>query len=215
MAKFLWGAGVCVVIMAGVFIYYASRPIAAPSVSVEELAATAEEATSSSASAPYRVLSTDSAAEFSIEEVLRGKPFTAHGTASVIEGDSSAIRVNARTFTTESENRDKMIARFILESEKAEYEFIEFRPAGLAALLDANVEAMPVPIEIKGDLVIRGVAKPATFRGTIERKGDNTHRIIGEATVSRIDFGLTIPSVPSVASVSDAVKLTADIVFSQ
>ncbi len=214
MSKFSWAIGACVVV-AGALVWYAMRPIAAPSApAAEQAAPAATETATTSASAPYKVLNTDSAAEFSIDEVLRGKPFTAVGTASVIEGDETAIRVNARTFTTDSQGRDRMIARFILESEKPENEFVEFRPAGLAALLAANVEAMPVPIEIMGTLMIRGVAKPATFRGTIERKGD-MHRIVAETKASRADFGLTIPSVPSVASVADTVTLKADIVFGQ
>ena len=49
--------------------------------------------------------------------------------------------------------------------------------------------------------------KPVTFEGTVTLKSDT--QIDGDlkATVTRSDFGLTIPNVPSVADVTDEVKL--------
>lgn len=206
------------VIMGGIALYYwGTRPIAPPS----EQPAPADNVPANNQSAEYDIVSEESSARFSVGETLRGKPFTAVGTTKTIAGrimfgdvPGGTVRVNARTFATDSGSRDNAIARFILESEKPEYEFIEFEIGGVSAMpaMDAGASAQA---QFSGNLKIRDIAKPVSFAGTLERRADGGLRFVGETMVKRTDYGLTIPNIPFVANVDEEVALKADIVMRQ
>ena len=115
------------------------------------------------------------------------------------------MRINARTLKTDSENRDRATARFILESEKPENEFIEF-------VMESIVPGATSSVSIVGNLVIRGTAKPAIFAGTLMREKGGTVHIAAKAEIKRSEYGLTIPDIPFIADVADIVSLEADII---
>ena len=71
--------------------------------------------------------------------------------------------------------------------------------------------AAPFTFTVTGDLTIRSVTQPVTF--TVEITEATETGLAGSATaeVLRSDFDLNIPSVPSVANVTDEVQL--DLVF--
>lgn len=203
---------IVVIIILGVGGYmYAVRAPAAPSMDVKDAADTTTPTgtmTPQTTGTTYKISSTGSKVEFKINEVLRDKPFMAVGVTSEIAGDvvvsSSSvsfgtIAINARTFKTDAPNRDGAIARFILKSEDAANEFIYFKATSVTST------------SVSGDLTIAGVTKPANFAITMIQSGDV---LSGTATANlkRSDFGLTIPSVPFVASVEDSFVVTATIV---
>ena len=204
--------------VAGAGWWYALRPVAAPSVA-DIAPVSAEDAAGPGPAQPlYEVVGEKSSAQFSIYEMLRGKPFTAVGKTGTVSGSMEldlenlavsnlgTVRINARTLTTDSENRDRATARFILESEKPENEFIEF-------VMESIVPGATSSVSIAGNLVIRGTAKPAIFAGTLIREKDGAVHIVARAEIKRSDYGLTIPDIPFIADVADIVGLEADIIM--
>jgi polyisoprenoid-binding protein YceI len=227
--------GVLLVAAVGVAVFaYVTRPIAAPS---EDITQVAEQlpppsnSTSTSTSTPaaaqittYRIAQSGSEAQFSINEVLRGEPNTAIGTTSQIGGDVQlnttnpsksqvgTISVNARTLKTDSDKRDGAIGRYILKSEDAGNEFITFGPVTVSGMPAKITKGTPFSFTLSGNLTIAGVTKTATFHGTATLVSDTVLNATASTTVKRSDFGLTIPSVPFVASVEDNVILSVTIV---
>lgn len=214
MKNLFWAAIVAIVIGGG---WYALRPVATPSETANEPAVTGEPADAGPVQPVYEVVGEKSSVEFQIDEVLRGKPFTVVGKTQAVSGSMEldlenlaasrlgTVRVNARTLKTDSENRDRATARFILESEKPENEFIDF-------VMESIAESGTSSVSIAGNLVIKGVSKPAIFTGTLTKEKDGSVRIVAKAEVKRSDYALTIPEIPFVANVGDTVSLEADIV---
>jgi len=166
-----------------------------------------------------------STASFSIDEVLRGSPNTVIGTTDQVAGQVavdpsdlstaqfSPIVVNARTFATDSGQRDRLIrGPVILNSASDEFELITFTPTSVEGLTDAAIVGDTYEFQVTGDLTIRGVTQTVTFDVTVEMVDAST--ISGTATteVLRSDFEIGIPNVPSVADVTDEVGLTLDFV---
>lgn len=161
----------------------------------------------------YKISSASSKVEFKIDEILRDKPFTAIGTTSDIAGDIfvnsddtitlSTISINARTFKTDSSNRDGAIARFILKSDDPKNEFITFVPKTITGKLPT--------VSVTGDLTISGKTMPVAF-DIIAKVSGNDLSGTANASIKRSDFNLTIPSVKFVASVDDQFTISASIV---
>ncbi|MBP9821471.1 MAG: YceI family protein [Candidatus Pacebacteria bacterium] len=167
----------------------------------------------------YRI-SEGSKAEFRIGEILRDKPFTAIGTTSNILGDiilSNAalgfgtIKVNARTFKTDSENRDGAIARMILKSEKPENEWITFRTTGISGLPASAPMNRDLSFSMTGELTIAGVTKSVTF-STVMKITEAAITGTATTTLKRSDFNLTTPNIPFVASVDDSFPISVTII---
>ncbi len=162
-------------------------------------------------------LSEGTEARFLIFEELRGEPFTVVGATTEVVGrirvdrsDLSAsqvgeILINARTFATESSNRDRAIRGPILGAEQ--HEFILFRPTSLRGLGGAAEPGGEWSFEMEGDLAVRDIVRPVVF-SVVARWGPGDV-LEGEAaaTVLRSDFDLSVPSVPFVANVADEVGL--------
>ncbi len=167
-------------------------------------------------------LSEGTEARFLIFEELRGEPFTVVGVTTELVGrirvdrsDLSAsqvgeILINARTFTTDSSNRDRAIRGPILAAEQ--HEFIVFRPTAFPGLSGAAQPGGEWRFGMEGDLTVRDITRPVVFQ-VVARWG--TGDILeGEAVaeVSRSDFDLSIPSVPFVANVADDIGLELDFI---
>jgi polyisoprenoid-binding protein YceI len=166
----------------------------------------------------YRIDSSGSRVTFSIGEVLRGKPFTAVGVTSNLAGDivvsNSAVTVgtlavNARTFKTDSVQRDGAISRFILKSDNPANEFINFKPTGPVPISTQSNSA--VTFTLSGDLTVSGVTKPVSFT-VVGTRSDQAFTGKATVTLKRSDFKLVIPNIPFVASVDDEFTVTADVV---
>jgi polyisoprenoid-binding protein YceI len=170
----------------------------------------------------YQIVADESTVSFRIAEDLRGQRIEAVGTTNQVAGEIAVnpsdlttaqigvIRVNARTFTTDSSNRDRAIRNFILNTDQ--YEFITFTPTGIEGLSGSGALDQPFTFTIRGDLTIRDVTRPVVFEASV--RAESAERLVGAATttVKRSDYNLQIPSVPFVANVSDDVVLTIDFV---
>jgi polyisoprenoid-binding protein YceI len=170
----------------------------------------------------YVISQDESEVRFSIDEILNNASTTAVGTTNQIAGEiaidfgnpansqAGVITVNARTLTTDRENRNRMIRNEILDTDP--YEFITFTPTAVTGLPAAIVPGESVTFQVTGDLTIRDVSLPVTFDVTAVVDADGRLAGYGVTTVLRSDYGITIPSVPSVAEVSDEVLLEFDFV---
>ncbi|MFV1962689.1 MAG: YceI family protein [Acidimicrobiia bacterium] len=168
----------------------------------------------------YVIDSSQSFAGFEIDEILRGSPNRVFGETDQVAGqiqidlaDLSAIQfsqivINARTFTTDSERRDRAIrGPIILNSASDEFEFITL-DVDSAIGLSGSVETGDVlSFLLAGDLTIKGVANKVTFEVSATVTDDSTIEGSVTTTVLRSDFGIGIPTVPGVADVSDEVAL--------
>jgi polyisoprenoid-binding protein YceI len=189
----------------------ASGPITAP-----ELASSDPEAIT------FEIVPEESEARFFIDEVLRGEPVTVIGTTDQIAGqiaidpdnpaetNAGPIRINARTFVTDSSQRNRAINNFILQTNQ--FEFIEFTPTGLQGLPGAVTVGQPFTFQATGDLTIRDVTKPVTFEITVTPVSETRLEVTAKSTIQRADYNLTIPSVPFVADVGEVVQLEIDFV---
>lgn len=158
-----------------------------------------------------------SEARFEIDEVLRGEPKTVVGTTDQVAGQITldpqradvaqvgTILINARTFETDSDQRDRAIQNRILQTDA--YEYISFTPTSLVGLPSTLREGVPVPIQVTGDLTIRDVTRPVTFDATVTPASSDRLEGTASTTVRYADWGLSIPQVPSVAGVSEQLVL--------
>ncbi|GAB4573129.1 MAG: hypothetical protein Kow0077_14560 [Anaerolineae bacterium] len=205
----------------------ASVPITAPELSLEENTAadTAESTTSDTGDRRlFRIAQEESVVRFELDEELLGSPKHVVGTTDQVAGDIvidfsnpansevGTIRINARTFTTDNEFRNRAIRGQILQSAQDEFEFIEFRPTVLEGLPTTGELGTTYEFTITGDLQIRDVVQPVTFNASVTLVDETRLEGTAQATVLRSDFGLTIPDVPSVANVTDEVVLTIEFV---
>lgn len=82
------------------------------------------------------------------------------------------------------------------------------RPPAVTSLPESVEVGQTITFMIEGDLAIRDVTLPVTF--AVEAAAVSSTQISGTATavVNRSDYGLAIPSVPSVANVEEEVELS-------
>lgn len=206
------------IVAAGVLLYiYASGGSGTPTAALS--APTLEPTTA--AQKVYRIDPNQSEVRFTLDEKLMGNPTTVVGKTNQIAGDIlidpssptkstiGAIRINARSLATDNEMRNRMIRSQILQSSQDQYEFIEFTPKSITGLPDKVTAGQAVNLKITGDLTIRDVTKSVTFDTTVTLVSDPAEYLQGSATttVKRADFNLEIPKVPSVADVTEEVKL--------
>lgn len=200
---------------------YLTRPLASASQDVQSSAQVLEVSTEAAEDAAvYRIVQADSSVQFEIDEVLNGADTHVVGTTSEVAGDilinfstPSAsevgdIRINARTFATDNDRRNAAIGRFILQSEDDANEFITFSTTGISGLPNAITTGETFPFQITGNLTIAGSTQSVTFDASASLSQDDLLTGSATTTVQYSDFGLSIPSVPQVASVSDDVVLS-------
>ena len=158
-------------------------------------------------------------ARFSLYELLMGQDKTVVGVTSLVEGSLtvdpanpsstviSPIRIDASDLTTDSDRRNGAIRRFVLQSNQAAYQYITFTPTAIAGLPAAVNVGDTFSFTVQGDLTIRDVTYPETFELTVTVNSENELVGLGKTTIMRGNYGLTIPSVPSVANVGEEVQL--------
>lgn len=165
-----------------------------------------------------------SSVQFTLGEVLRGDPMTVVGTTNELAGEVlvdftdpassqlGEIVINARTFSTGSGFRDRAVRGPILGSADDEFEFATFVPTSLEGLPQEAAVGDEVTFTVTGEFTIAGVTNPVTFEVTLLLAAEDRIEGSGSATVTRTDFGLTIPDAPGVADVSEEVDLQIDFV---
>ncbi len=123
------------------------EPTATPVPATETPLPTAADTTAAdglSGRALFRIDNELSEVRFEIDEELSGLPNHVVGVTSEVAGDIivdydqpanstvGEIRINARTFVTDSEFRNRALRSEILESSTDQFEFISFVPSGLS-----------------------------------------------------------------------------------
>jgi polyisoprenoid-binding protein YceI len=219
---FVIGLAVIAVVLAGGVYLYITRDLEGPTADVQDTTEQLEASGESESEVVYRILQDESQAQFVIDEVLNGADKTVVGTTSEVAGDIrldvnnpanaeiGEIRINARTFATDDSRRNNAIARLILRAEDAANEFIVFQPTAVTGLPDSIPVGEPVAFQVTGDLTIAGETREVTFDVTASLESDTRLAGTAETTVAYADFGVSIPSVPFVASVEDTVVLRLD-----
>ncbi len=167
----------------------------------------------------FRIVPEGTEARFYINEVLLGQPKTVIGVTSDVTGEVrvdpqnpgsaeiAAITINARDLTTDSDRRNGAIRRFILQSERDEYQYIVFEPVSVEGLPASVAVGDSFQFQVSGNLTVRDVTNPVTFDMTVTPASESEISGIGTAIVNYPDFGLAIPEVPSVTGVEDEVRL--------
>ncbi len=164
----------------------------------------------------------ESEARFILSEVLRGQPKTVVGVTNQVAGEIAVdpnnlstaqvgvIQVNARGLTTDSNQRNQAIRNRILHTDS--FEFITFTPTEIIGLDGSAQPGDTFNFQLAGNLTIRDITQPVVF--DVTATVDAMHQLSGTAavTVNRADYNLVIPSVPSVADVSEEVRVELDFV---
>lgn len=167
-----------------------------------------------------------STASFEIDEELRGSPKRVVGTTSEVAGQVlvdtsdlasaqvSEIIINARTFQTDSSQRDRAIrGPVILDSASDEFEFITLSVTSIGGLQGALDVGDTIEFTLRGELTVKGTTNGETFEVSATLVDETTIQGTGTATVSRETYGIGIPSVPGVANVGDEVEVRLDFVM--
>lgn len=161
---------------------------------------------------------------FEIDEELNGSPKRVVATNPEVAGqlrvdaadlstaEIGTIVIGAQTFETDSSNRNRAIRGPILDGDT--FQTIEFVPTAIEGLSGAATAGDLFEFTVTGDLFVRDISAPVTFAVSASFTEDGSIEGTAEATVSRETYGLQIPSVPSVANVSDEVLLKIDFVAS-
>ncbi len=186
-------------------------------------AATTEAAAMAGAAADnlvvFNLVADDSEVRFILDEILRGSPNTVTGRTNQIAGQIAVdfanpansqvgeIRISARALATDNELRNRAIRGQILQSSQDQFEFISFKPTEISGLPASVTLGQSFEFTLTGDLTIRDITQPVTFAVTVNPVSQTRLEGTATATVQRADYNLTIPNVPGVADVDEAVRL--------
>ncbi len=173
----------------------------------------------------YTIVSSESSATFELDELLRGEPVTVIGiNKGEVSGDFiinrqnlpastiGTVRVNARTFVTDSEQRNNAIRRMILKTEDDANEFITFKATSVTGLPTTIADDKSFNFKIVGDLTVSGTTKPATFDAMGQFKADGTFTAQASSIIKRGDFNIVVPSLPFLANIEEEVELSLQLV---
>lgn len=172
----------------------------------------------------FTILPAESQVLFMLDEDLMGRRNTVIGSTDQVTGNilvnfdspqESAvgpIEINLRTLTTDNEFRTRAMRDQILESNRDEYEFTTFTPTEISGLPEAVEVGDTFSFQVTGDLPIRQITHPITWDVTVTVVEEN--RIEGRATstITREQYNLTIPAVPTVANVEEEIDLAIEFV---
>jgi len=124
-----------------------------------------------------------------------------------VVSDQSQFTVDLTTITSDRDNRDRYVQRNTLET--SSFPMAEFVPTQVVGLPSPLPTSGEVTFQLVGDMTIHGVTQPMTWDVTAQVNGTE---LTGKATTafSFDTFGLTIPSVFSVLSVEDNIRLEYD-----
>jgi polyisoprenoid-binding protein YceI len=162
----------------------------------------------------------DSQVRFELDEDLAGIRTTVIGSTDQVGGEVGIdfaapgnsqlgiIQVNARTFATDNEFRNRAIQNRILNTDA--FEFITFTTTNIAGLPDSVAAGDTIVITVDGDLTIQDVTSPVTFNVELTLLSETELSGSASTTVLRETYGLEIPSVPNVANVEEEVELYID-----
>lgn len=177
----------------------------------------------------FIVASVGNAARYRVREQLMGRDLpndavgeteqitgaiTVSETGTLIPGQSRFV-VRTTALKSDSDRRDGYVRRRLLESEQ--YPTVELVPTvvrGLPTRLPPAGSTGSITFELIGDLTVRGVTRPTTWRVTAH---ESSGQLTGTAstTFNFAQFGITPPRVPIVLSVADTIALEYDFTLSR
>ena len=124
----------------------------------------------------------------------------------IISGESKFV-INVGALKSDRDMRDGFVRRRVLETDQ--YPTVEFVPTRLRGLPKNLPTSGRHTFDVIGDLTVRGVTKPTTWRVTAESKNG---QVTGSASTlfTFSDFNIDRPRVPIVLSVQDTIRLEYD-----
>lgn len=141
-----------------------------------------------------------------------GKSTAVTGVIAIDDGgriirDASRFVIDAATFASDCDRRDNYVRGRLLET--AQYPSVVFVPTEARGITLPPSGARSVTFDLIGDLTVRGVTRPTTWRVTATVTND---QISGNATTkfAFADFQMAKPQVRSVLSVADTIALEYD-----
>ena len=170
----------------------------------------------------FTITQDSSEVRFSLNEILRGNPVTVVGLTNQVAGEIAidfddpgsaqvgTILVNARTLATDNDFRNRAMNNEILDT--GEFEFISFTPTSISGFPDNAQFGETLTFQITGELTIRDITNEVSFAVSITAESETRLSGKASAVILRADYALTIPDVPSVADVDEAVVLEIDFV---
>jgi polyisoprenoid-binding protein YceI len=170
----------------------------------------------------FSIVQVESEVRFTLDELLSGVPTTVIGATDQVAGEIAidpenpvnskvgVILINARTFVTDNNFRNRAINNEILETD--EFEFVSFTPTNITGFPENPVVGETLEFKITGDLTIRDITQEITFEASVTAVSET--RLEGSATamIAREDYNLQIPEVPRVADVDEDVLIEIDFV---
>jgi polyisoprenoid-binding protein YceI len=162
----------------------------------------------------------ESAQSSAADEVLRGSPYTVVGTTDQVAGQFAfdaadpttaqigTILIDARTLATDDQSRTRALGNAILDTN--EYEYIVFTPTEITGLPESVTAGQPFTFQATGDLTITDTTRPVTLDISVTPTSDGSVDGTATATIGYADWGVSIPSLPFVASVDQDVVLKLD-----
>jgi polyisoprenoid-binding protein YceI len=207
-----------VVILFGVVAYSYLKPAEAASGPIQTTAI----AQTAAGSTTYTIQQSSSEASFTIDEVLNGSPKSVVGTTDQVSGEIAldlsdtstaqvgTIQINARTLTTDSDQRNNAIKNMILDTNDNEY--ITFAPTSVVGLPTSVTVGQSYTFQMVGQLTVAGQAHEATFDVTVTATDASTLQGSATTTIAYADWGISVPNVPVVTGVADTTTLAFDFV---
>ena len=172
----------------------------------------------------FTVAPAGNAARFRVREQLMGHdlPNDAVGETHEIAGaitldakgalvaGQSRIIVQTGSLKSDSDRRDGYVHHRLLETDK--FPTVELVPTAIRGLPLASASATtvgPLTFDLVGDLTVRGVTRPTTWRVTAQQANG---QVTGSASTrfTFTDFAIEPPNVPVLLSVADTIALEYD-----
>lgn len=164
---------------------------------------------------------TGNAARYRVREQLVGRdlPNDAVGETSKLTGaisidsngkiirDVSRFTVDAGSFVSDRDRRDGYVRGRLLEAD--EYPTIVFVPTSVSGVNLPLPTSGSRPIEMTGDLTVRGVTRPTNWKGSVEFRNGGVSGSVSTAFTFD-DIQIEQPRVPVLLSVADTIKLEID-----
>jgi polyisoprenoid-binding protein YceI len=120
---------------------------------------------------------------------------------------SSKFVVDAGTFVSDKDRRDGYVRGRLLDSKQ--YPEVVLVPTAVRGIALPLPTSGSQPFEMTGDLTVRGVTRPTTWKGSAQFQDG---RVAGSATTAFTfdDIQMDQPRVPVLLSVADTIRLEID-----
>jgi polyisoprenoid-binding protein YceI len=134
------------------------------------------------------------------------------GAGGQIIPSESKFVVGVSSLKSDRDRRDGFVRRNVLQTDQ--YPTVEFTPTAFRGLPKTLPASGSHTFDVIGNLTVRGVTKPTTWRVSAEAKNG---QVTGKAATAFTfaDFNMDQPRVPIVLSVADTIKLEYDFTLVQ